>query len=256
MTMPDPIYQIAEKITSGGKNIIFTGAGISTESGISDYRSKGGVWDRYRPVYFDEFMSSKEARIKYWQQKIEMFSELQTAKPNDAHLAVAQLYQMGLVQAVITQNIDGLHQEAGIPDNAVIELHGNTRQVRCMRCDQLFPLDKALEEILKGNLAPDCPCGGYLKPDTISFGQSLREADLMRASQLSKRCDFFLVVGSTLAVTPASLMPRYALDNDAFLVIVNLSDTPYDLRSHVVIRGKAGEALSQILVRVKELRFP
>jgi NAD-dependent deacetylase len=251
--MSGQINQIAEKIVSGDKNIIFTGAGISTESGISDYRSKGGVWDRYRPVYFDEFMSSKEARIKYWQQKIDMFKELDSAKPNNAHLAVATLYQMRLVQAVITQNIDGLHQKAGIPDSVVIELHGNTRRVRCMRCDQLFPLDKALEEIQNGNLAPDCSCGGYLKPDTISFGQSLREDDLHRATELSKKCNFFLVVGSTLVVTPASLMPQYALENGAFLAIVNLSDTPYDHRSHVLIRGKAGEALSQLLARVKEI---
>jgi NAD-dependent deacetylase len=251
--MLDQINQIAQKLAGSAKNIIFTGAGISTESGISDYRSKGGVWDRYQPVYFDEFMSSKDARIKYWQQKIEMFGELDGAKPNDAHLAVATLYQMGLVQMVITQNIDGLHQEAGVPDDAVIELHGNTRRVRCMRCDQLFPLDKALEEIRNGNLAPDCPCGGYLKPDTVSFGQSLREEDLHRATELSKGCNVFLVVGSTLVVTPASLMPQYALGNGAFLAIVNLSDTPYDNKSHVVVRGKAGQVLSEILARAKEI---
>jgi NAD-dependent deacetylase len=254
--MSEQIDKIAKKIASGGKNIIFTGAGISTESGISDYRSKGGVWDRYRPVYFDEFMSSKDARIKYWQQKIEMYAELDAAKPNDAHLAVAELYRMGLVDVAITQNIDGLHQEAGIPDEAVIELHGNTRRVRCMHCDQLFPLGKALAEIQQGNPAPDCICGGYLKPDTISFGQSLREKDLRQATELSKGCDVFVVVGSTLMVTPASLMPQYALDNGAFLAVVNLSDTPYDQKSHVVIRGQAGEALSQILARMKELRFP
>jgi len=184
--MLDKIDQIAEKIAFGDRSIIFTGAGISTESGISDYRSKGGIWDRYRPVYFDEFMSSKHARIQYWQQKIEMFEELNIARPNDAHLAVAELYQMGLIKAVITQNIDGLHQESGISDDAVIELHGNTRRVRCMRCGNLFSLEKALSEIQNGNLAPDCPCGGYLKPDTISFGQSLREEDLHRTTQLSR----------------------------------------------------------------------
>jgi NAD-dependent deacetylase len=252
--MTDLIEQIATKIASSSKNIIFTGAGISTESGISDYRSKGGVWERYRPVYFDEFMTSRDTRIKYWQQKIEMFDELAGAKPNDAHLAVATLYQMGFIQAVITQNIDGLHQEAGIPDDAVIELHGNTRRVRCMGCDQPFPLDIALEEIRKGNLAPDCPCGGHLKPDTISFGQSLREVDLYRATQLSRECNLFLVIGSTLVVTPASLMPQYALDNGAFLAIINLSDTPYDHKSNVVLRGKAGPTLSEIVSRVKQLK--
>lgn len=251
--MSDQIDKIAEKIAAGDKNIIFTGAGISTESGISDYRSKGGIWDRFRPVYFDEFMSSKDARIKYWQQKIEMFEELDGAKPNAAHLAVARLYRMRLLQAVITQNIDGLHQEAGLADKTVIELHGNTRRVRCMSCDNLFPLDKALAEIKKGNLAPDCPCGGYLKPDTISFGQSLREEDLRRAAELSRGCDLFLVVGSTLIVTPASLMPQYALDNGAFLAIINMSDTPYDQKCDVLIRDKAGPVLTKIAACLEKL---
>lgn len=246
----DPFEQIAEKLCRGKKNIVFTGAGISTESGISDYRSKGGVWDRYLPVYFDEFMSSRTARERYWAQKMELYAQLDSARPNAAHRVLVTLYEKNLLHAVITQNIDGLHQEAGLPEAAVIELHGSTRRVRCMRCGALSLLSEALSEINKGNSAPECFCGGYLKPDTISFGQSLREADLGRASRLAAGSDVFLVVGSTLLVTPASLMPQYALDGGAFLAIINLSDTPYDQKSHLVIREKAGSALSRILERL------
>lgn len=124
--MKDKISLIARKIAEGGRNIFFTGAGISTESGISDYRSKGGIWDKYQPVYFDDFMSSKPARIEYWREKSEFYGDLMRAKPNPAHQAIFHLYGMGLLESVITQNIDGLHQESGLPDEAVIELHGNT----------------------------------------------------------------------------------------------------------------------------------
>jgi NAD-dependent deacetylase len=249
----DPFERIAEKLRQGRKNIVFTGAGISTESGISDYRSKGGIWDRYRPVYFEEFMSSLSAREQYWAQKMDLYAQLDAARPNAAHRALATLYEKKLLHAVITQNIDGLHQEAGLPESAVIELHGNTRRVRCMSCGGLSLLSDALAEIKNGNAAPECACGGYLKPDTISFGQSLREADLRRAAQLSSECDVFLVVGSTLVVTPASLMPQYALDHGAFLAIINLSDTPYDQKSHIVIREKAGPALSRILKLITDV---
>jgi len=134
----DKISIVAREIAKDGNNVVFTGAGISTESGIPDFRSKGGIWDKYRPIYFDEFMSSKEARIEYWKRHAELYPDLMKARPNPAHMAVAQLYEMGLLEAVITQNIDGLHQDSGIPGEQVIELHGNTRRVRCMSCRKLF----------------------------------------------------------------------------------------------------------------------
>ncbi len=245
--MADAIKQLAGKLRQGKSNIVFTGAGISTESGISDYRSKGGVWDRYRPVMFDEFMSSRTARERYWAQKMDMYTELGPARPNAAHRALVAMYEKGQIRAVITQNIDGLHQEAGLPESAVIELHGNTRRIRCMGCGALSSLSAALDAIRQGDAAPECACGGYLKPDTISFGQSLREADLDRAARLSAGSDVFLVIGSTLVVTPASLMPQYALDNGAFLAIINLSETPYDKKCHLLIREKAGTALTFLL---------
>ena len=169
------------------------------------------------------------------------------AEPNPAHQALAELYRLGLLEAVITQNIDGLHQKSGLPDEKVIELHGNTLRVRCMSCGKLFSLGEAQQRVEAGDLAPECECGGYLKPDTVSFGQAMPEAEVKRASELSLNCDLFLVVGSTLLVQPAALMPHYASRSGAFLVIVNLSETPCDGICDVLIRGRAGEVLPRIV---------
>ena len=251
--MNEKISLIAQRILEGDKNIVFTGAGISTESGIPDYRSKGGIWDKFRPVYFDEFMSSKNARIEYWRRKAELYHDLVQAKPNPAHVSLVKLYEMGLLEAVITQNIDGLHQESGLPDEKVIELHGNTRRVRCMSCGKTISIHEAQKRIEAGDLAPECECGGYMKSDTISFGQAMPADEVEKAIDLSRNCDFFLVVGSTLLVQPAALMPSYAKQSGAFLAIVNLSQTPYDERCDVLIRGKAGEVLLDIVNKIKEL---
>jgi NAD-dependent deacetylase len=250
--MKDKITQIADKIAEGGKNIIFTGAGISTESGIPDYRSKGGLWDKFRPVYFDEFMSSKESRIEYWRRKSELYHDIDQAKPNKAHMAVKALYDMGLIESVITQNIDGLHQEAGLPDGKVIELHGSNRRIRCMSCGEISSIHEAQKRIEAGDLAPECSCGGYLKPDTISFGQSMPTDEVKKAEELSGSCNFFMVIGSTLLVQPASLMPDYARQAGAFLAIVNLSETPYDDICDVLIVQKAGEVLPAIVNSLKD----
>lgn len=244
--MDDKIKMVAKKILDGGSNIIFTGAGISTESGISDYRSKGGIWDKFRPVYFDEFMTTKSAREEYWRRKQELLRELEGAQPNPAHIAVAELYDKGLVEWVITQNIDGLHQKAGMPEDRVIELHGNTLRIRCMTCGEVSPVEDALKRIDSGDKAPDCTCGGYLKPDTISFGQAMPVAEVEKSARLSRSADFFMVVGSTLIVQPASIMPIYAKEGGAFLAIVNLSETPCDSICDVLINRKAGEVLREI----------
>ena len=253
--MSDIIRRLARGMAAADKTVIFTGAGISTESGIPDYRSQGGIWDRFRPVYFDEFMSSKEARIKYWRQKNELYTDLLSAKPNAAHLAVADLYNNGFITAVITQNIDGLHQESGIHNDDVIELHGSNRRVRCMSCRQTSSIHEAHERIKKGDLAPECSCGGYLKPDTISFGQSMPAAELQRAIDLSRACNVFIVVGSTLVVQPAALLPDIARQGGAYLAIVNLSETPYDAVCDALIRGKAGEMLPKIDEAVRKTAF-
>jgi len=247
--MKDAIKQIADKMATG-QNIAFTGAGISTESGIPDYRSQGGIWDEFKPVYFDEFMSEKSARIEYWRQKAAMYDDLHKAKPNAAHMALADLYHQGRLAEVITQNIDGLHQESGIPADDVIELHGNTRRVRCMSCGVVSSDHEAFQRIAAGDLAPKCQCGGYLKPDTISFGQAMPETEVKRATVLAQECDLFLVVGSTLLVQPAALLPDMARRSGAFLAIVNLSETPYDAVCDVRIQGKAGEVLPQITSQI------
>jgi NAD-dependent deacetylase len=241
---------IAEKITTARSVIVFTGAGISTESGIPDYRSQGGIWDKFTPVYFDEFMSGEQARIRYWEQRMDMEKGLKHARPNTGHLSIARLYETGHLAAVITQNIDGLHQASGIPEDKIIELHGNTRRVRCMSCRTLISWDAAEQMIRAGNKAPECDCGGYLKPDTISFGQAMPEKETRKAVALSSNCDVFLVVGSTLLVQPAALMPGYARDAGAFLAIINLSSTPYDHQCQVLIRETAGPVLADIAAKV------
>ncbi len=251
--MHQQISLVAQKLAAGGRNIVFSGAGISTESGISDFRSKGGIWDRYRPVYFDEFMSSRQARIEYWRQKSELYPELMNAKPNPAHTSVFQLYQMGLLSAVITQNIDGLHQASGIPENFIVELHGNNRRVRCTGCGGISSLEEAHRRIEAGDPAPECSCGGFLKPDTISFGQAMPAEAVARATRLSSDCDVFMVIGSTLLVQPAALMPVYAKQNGAFLVIINLSETPCDAICDVHIQEKAGKTLAEIVAKVNDI---
>lgn len=245
--MNKEIAIICEKISETGKNVIFTGAGISTESGIPDYRSKGGIWDKFRPVYFDEFMSSKDSRKEYWHRWSELYQDLIQAKPNPAHIAIAKLCEMGLLEAVITQNIDGLHQQTGLPDDKVIELHGSTCRIRCMHCSKISSIHEAKKRLDAGDYAPECECGGYLKPDTISFGQAMPTEKVEQAAILSKNSNFFMVVGSTLIVQPAAHMPVYAKNSGAFLAIINLSETPCDSICNVRIHGKAGEVLPKII---------
>jgi NAD-dependent deacetylase len=254
--MNDKEFIIAQKIAEGGKNVVFTGAGISTESGIPDYRSKGGLWDKFQPIYFDEFMSSEKARIEYWRRKSELYHDLIRAEPNPAHMSIVKLHEKGLLESVITQNIDGLHQKSGLPDEKVIELHGNTCRARCMSCGKITSIHEVQNRIESGDLAPECECGGYLKPDTISFGQPMPAEEMKKAVELSQNCDFFMVVGSTLLVQPASLMPDYAKQSGAFLAIINLSGTPYDAICDVLIRGKAGEVLPEIINEISKSLFP
>jgi NAD-dependent deacetylase len=247
----DEIARIAAKIKEGGNNVVFTGAGISTESGIPDYRSQGGIWDQNRPVYFDEFMSSKESRIEYWQRWMDLYKGIEQAQPNPAHLALARLHEMGLLQAVVTQNVDGLHQESGLPEEKMIELHGNTCRIRCMSCRQTTPIENVRQRLTAGDPAPECQCGGYLKPDTISLGQSMPVAEVEKAAALSQASNFFMVVGSTLLVQPAAHMPYYANNKGAFLAIINLSETPCDEMCDVLIREKAGVVLKKIVEEVE-----
>jgi NAD-dependent deacetylase len=240
----------AQKIQTARQLVVFTGAGISTESGIPDYRSQGGIWDRFKPVYFDEFMTSRASRIRYWEQRLDMEKSLSVSRPNAGHTSLAKLYDHGRLSAIITQNIDGLHGASGIPSEKIIELHGNTRRVRCMDCSRLISWETAQAMIDAGEKAPECSCGGYFKPDTISFGQAMPVEATRQAKLLSSTSDVFMVVGSTLLVQPAALMPGYAKAAGAFLIIINLSDTPYDAACDLLIRGKAGDILQKISARL------
>jgi len=169
------------------------------------------------------------------------------SKPNAGHKSLAKLHDRGILKALITQNIDGLHEASGIPKEKIIELHGNTRRVRCMRCKKLISWEEAMVMIDAGEKAPACSCGGFFKPDTISFGQAMPVEETQRAAMLSSKSDVFIVVGSTLLVQPAALMPEYAKNAGSFLVIINLSETPYDNVCDVLIRGKASEVLTKIV---------
>jgi NAD-dependent deacetylase len=248
--MNPEVEQIAAKLSEGGRNVFFTGAGISTESGIPDYRSQGGLWQKYQPVYFDDFMNDRSARVEYWRRQAEQYPAMSTARPNSAHMALYNLYRKGLLEAVITQNIDGLHQASGIPEKVIIELHGNAMRVRCIRCREISSIADAIDRVKAGDVAPECRCGGYLKPDTISFGQAMPEAEVQKAAAIAGSSAFFGVVGSTLLVQPAAQMPVIAKNNGAFLAIINLSETPCDRLCDVHISGTAGVVLSEIISKI------
>jgi len=252
-SLDETLRPLALKISEGGGTVFFTGAGISTESGIPDFRSPGGIWTTYRPVMFDDFMNSHKARVEYWQQKMAFSELMKDVRPNPAHEAIVRLHVMGLVEGVVTQNVDGMHQAAGMPEDRVVELHGNGLRVRCMSCRLVSSLQDALDRIRAGDPAPECACGGYLKPDTISFGQAMPEPEVRKSIELARACDCFIVVGSTLVVQPAASIPLYAREAGAYLTIINLSETPLDGLADLLVHEKAGTALSMLADMVAAL---
>jgi NAD-dependent deacetylase len=245
----DPIAIVAERLAASQRAVAFTGAGISTESGIADFRSPGGVWSRYQPVYFDEFLANHDARKRMWRMKKEMQPELASARPNLGHRALAAMEQAGKLVAVITQNIDGLHADAG--SRTILELHGTGRFVTCLSCHKRWPSEVIFEQYDGGDNVPVCDeCGGWLKPATVSFGQPM-PADLMReAERLSMDSDVFLAVGSSLVVQPAAWLPEIAARSGSFLVIINRDPTPLDDLAAVIIREPIGKTLQAIAERM------
>ena len=232
---------------------MFTGAGISTESGIPDFRSPGGIWSRYDPEDFtiQKFLSGPAARKTIWKMSIEG-GLLAEAKPNLAHCAIAELYQLGKLDCVITQNIDNLHQKAGVPEDRVFELHGNMGWVVCLSCHRRFPMPEVLRKIEEGVEVPDCPdCRGILKPDAVFFGEALPQETLQGAIRRAQNCDLFIVIGSTLLIYPAAYIPTYAREAGAKLAIVNLTATSFDHHAEVILRGKAGQIMSEVIGRVR-----
>ncbi len=245
MGSEDDIARAAAAVAAAKHAVALTGAGLSTESGIPDFRSPGGVWERFRVVEYQEFLASHEARKEHWRYKRETVPAMLAAAPNAAHRALARMEAAGKLQAVITQNIDGLHQRAG--SQRVLELHGTNLWAVCLRCQRRLPIGEALEQLDRGAEVPSCSaCGGWLKPATVSFGQPLPEGVLREAAALAQRSDCFLALGSSLLVTPAASLVGVALAAGAKVVIVNLTETPYDRSAEIVIRAKVGEVLPRI----------
>jgi NAD-dependent deacetylase len=233
--------------------VAFTGAGISTESGISDFRSPGGVWERYRVVTYQEFLSSHEARVEYWSMKKELYKELKKARPNRAHAFLAELEKREKLNCLITQNIDGLHQEAGNLPERIIELHGTNRRALCVQCGREWPIEEIHERLGAGEDDPVCEaCDGFIKPATISFGQAMPEAEMIRAYACASRCDLFLMIGSSLQVEPAASIPPVAHRAGAELIFINRTATPWDSIATVSFQEDAGEVLEEVRVRLAD----
>jgi NAD-dependent deacetylase len=244
----------ADLIAGLERIVVFTGAGISTESGIPDFRSPGGIWDRFDPDDFtyQKFIRDAGARLKQWQL---LWKErlTETVKPNPAHYAIAELHRMGKLDCVITQNVDSLHHAAGVPDDKVFELHGSMRRVMCLQCGRKYPMPEIKERLYAGEDVPDCQaCHGILKPDVVLFGEALPDKVFSEAARHAENCDLFIVAGSSLVVYPAAQIPGYAVDAGAELVIVNLAQTPMDERAAIIIRARAGEAMTRIMQKVGE----
>lgn len=238
----DPFHAIS----TCSKIIVFTGAGMSTESGISDYRSKGGLWERYHPVTIQEFLADEEQRKEYWRRKKEIFPEIQKARPHQGHRALVRLQRQKKLLGVITQNIDGLHQKSGI--EKVLELHGTNLEAICLDCKTIFPFEEIYSRLLKDEVIPLCKvCGGLVKANTISFGQSLDGLILREAIQWTRKCNLMLAIGSTLIVEPAASLPLYAKESGAKLIIINRDPTPIDRLADACLRTSIAETLDQII---------
>jgi NAD-dependent deacetylase len=232
----------------------FTGAGISTESGLADFRSPGGVWDRYRTVTFQEFLRDHHARVEYWTMKRDFFNEFKNARPNKAHRALADLERGGKLKCVITQNIDGLHQAAGNSPSHVIELHGTNLRAHCLDCGKVWPFAEVQVRLEAGDLDPQCErCGGLVKPSTISFGQPMPEAELARSFDVVSHADLLLMIGSSLVVHPAASIPPMAYEAGAKLIFINRTETPWDHLATVLFRESAGEVMEGIMRCLNQL---
>lgn len=241
----DDVERLHELLEAARSVVIFTGAGISTESGIPDFRSPGGLWTKYKPIDFSDFMASEEMRRESWRRKFAMDRTMTTAEPNRGHRAVARLVDTGKVSAVITQNVDGLHQASGVPDMQVIELHGNATYAKCLGCGLRHELDPIKEAFLADETMPICTgCGSeFMKTATISFGQSMPEEEMARAQRETLACDLFIAIGSSLVVYPAAGFPVMAKQNGSGMVILNREPTDLDQYADLVINGEIGPTL-------------
>ncbi len=237
--------RLTDLLRQHSRILMFSGAGFSTGSGIPDYRGPNGMWNRIQPVYYESFMSSADQRKRYWVYKLEEFDALQKARPNAAHLALADLHRAGRLLRVVTQNVDGLHVEAGLPEAAVTELHGTNRKVQCQSCGARQDAGPVMDEFRRTGIPPQCTCGGWWKPATISFGQALDPNVLQEAFAAADECDLVLAAGSTLSVHPAAVIPLQAARRGVPYVICNQGPTEHDDGPEVTLRleGDISECL-------------
>jgi NAD-dependent deacetylase len=250
MIAPDlktSIVQLEKLIEEASLVVPFTGAGISTECGIPDFRSPGGYWTKNRPIPFDEFLSSQEARDETWRRRFAIQDQFGNAQPGRGHRALASLYRRGKAPGVITQNIDNLHQASGIAAEHVIELHGNTTFAACLDCSAHYEIAWVRQQFEARGRAPACECGGHIKSATISFGQAMPEVPMRRAEELSRACDLFLAIGTSLVVWPAAGFPLTAKRNGARLVIINREPTEFDGLADLVVRQDIGDVLAPFI---------
>jgi NAD-dependent deacetylase len=245
----EAVERLTAMLTGSRRVVAFTGAGISTECGIPDFRSPGGLWTQNRPIPFDEFLASREARNEAWRRKFAMEDKFQAAKPGRGHRALATLAANGKLTALITQNIDNLHQLSGIPAEKIIELHGNGSYAHCLECAERYELDWVKERFTAlGGQAPDCAaCSGPVKSATISFGQAMPEDQMRRAQAATLSADLFIAIGSSLVVWPAAGFPVIAKRNGARLVILNREPTELDEIADLVVREDIGDVLEPFI---------
>jgi NAD-dependent deacetylase len=250
----DVVRRLAELFVSARRTVAFTGAGVSTESGIPDFRSPGGLWDRFDPSEFTyrNFMESTDGRRKYWELGRLTYPVIRAARPNPAHDVLAELHRLDRLDCCITQNIDDLHQRAGLPPDKVIELHGNATRTRCLECGAAYTRDEVHGWLEARDEIPVCPkCGGVVKPTTVLFGERMPAPALQEAERRARAADLFVVLGSSLVVYPAAYMPAHARHAGATLAIVNLEPTPLDAQAELVIREKAGVAMAAVVEEVR-----
>jgi NAD-dependent deacetylase len=253
MIAPDldsAMTRLREMVHEAASVVPFTGAGISTECGIPDFRSPGGLWTKNQPIPFDEFLASQEARNESWRRRFAMGDQFGNARPGRGHRALASLYRIGKVLAVVTQNIDNLHQASGIAPEHVVELHGNTTFALCLDCQKRYELSWVRQRMEVANgCAPDCPdCGGFIKTATVSFGQAMPDEAMRRAQEFTLACDLFIAIGSSLVVWPAAGFPLMAKRNGARLVIINRESTEFDDMADLVVRQDIGTVLEPFIV--------
>ncbi|MEM0905775.1 MAG: Sir2 family NAD-dependent protein deacetylase [Pseudomonadota bacterium] len=238
---------LADALKKASRTVVLTGAGLSTESGIPDFRSPGGIWSRMEPIEYDDFLSDEDARLEDWRRRFEMSALFTAAEPNAAHRAIASFAERGIVDLVVTQNIDGLHERAGTPSEKLVEIHGTTSHARCLTCGARAEIADAQQQIEETGTSPICNiCGGLLKTAIISFGEPMPEAEFIRAQEAAATCDLFIAAGTSLVVYPVAFLPQFAQQSGARVMIASQAATEQDDLAEVIIRSPIAETFAHL----------